>query len=75
MDNLAWFIAPFLGFGRTSVENLFALLLFPIGSIHTYFRASGKLGAVHLRSLGRYRRQLEFGPLWFLKTFHLQMQR
>jgi hypothetical protein len=37
MDNLAWFIAPFLGFGRTSVENLFALLLFSIGSIHTYF--------------------------------------
>jgi hypothetical protein len=31
---------------RTSVENLFALLLFSIGSIHTYFGASGKLGAV-----------------------------
>ena len=31
---------------RTSVENLLALLLFSIGSIHTYFGASGKLGAV-----------------------------
>jgi hypothetical protein len=31
---------------RTSVENLFALLLFSMGSIHTYFGASGKLGAV-----------------------------
>ncbi|MFT7595354.1 MAG: transposase InsO family protein [Paracoccaceae bacterium] len=30
----------------TSVENRFALLLFSIGSIHTYFGASGKLGAV-----------------------------
>jgi hypothetical protein len=31
---------------RTSVENLFALLFFSIGSIHTYFEASGKQGAV-----------------------------
>ncbi|MFT5968268.1 MAG: hypothetical protein ACI9ND_002189, partial [Yoonia sp.] len=31
---------------RTSVENRFALLLLSIGSIHTYFKASGKLGAV-----------------------------
>ena len=28
-------------------ENLFALLLFSIGSIHTYPGASGKLGTVH----------------------------
>ena len=28
-------------------QNLFALLLFSIGSIHTYFGASGKLGEVH----------------------------
>jgi hypothetical protein len=27
-------------------QNRFALLLFSIGSIHTYFGASGKLGAV-----------------------------
>jgi ABC-type sugar transport system ATPase subunit len=33
---------------RTSVENLFALLLFSIGSIHTCFGASGKQGAVHI---------------------------
>jgi hypothetical protein len=34
---------------RTSVENLFALLFFSIGSIHTYFGASGKQGAVQLK--------------------------
>ncbi|WP_456390079.1 hypothetical protein, partial [Profundibacter sp.] len=31
---------------RTSVEYLFALLLFSIGSIFAYFGASGKQGAV-----------------------------
>jgi hypothetical protein len=39
---------------RTSVENRFALLLFSIGSIHTYFGASGKLGAVHIDRTSKF---------------------
>jgi hypothetical protein len=37
------------------VKQTLALLLFSIGSIHTYFGASGKLGAVQTRSCAAIR--------------------